>query len=164
MSLEGRGGYATPRAHLGGLGGVRYAVGGRELSADKTWGLERYDRRVTVEELEGLPEARSVSAAYLGGRVVTWWESTTSVLIRSAFDMPSELVACALPTPATVWPCRPQDSLYSIGGASHRAPQRRRADVLDSVSCLSAARSPPSTGPSLRELLLGQHALVLQRS
>ena len=74
----------TPREHLGAASDGRYvyAVGGRELSADKNVGsLERYDPAAdSWQELEGMPTASgSVGAAYAGGRVVAvGGESSTS--------------------------------------------------------------------------------------
>ena len=75
----------TPREHLGAASDGRYlyAVGGRELSADKNLAVvERYDPDDdSWTKLEQMPKASgSVGAAYAGGRVVTvGGESTTTV-------------------------------------------------------------------------------------
>ena len=65
----------TPREHLGAASDGRYlyAVGGRDLSADKNaTALERYDpANDSWTELDDMPRATGgVSAAYAGGRVV----------------------------------------------------------------------------------------------
>jgi N-acetylneuraminic acid mutarotase len=133
----------TPREHLGAASDGRYvyAVGGRELSADKNLGaLERYDPASdSWTKLEGMPEVSgSVAAAYVGGRVVTvGGESTTSVSDAvQAYDIAKQSWSQlpALPSPRHgVAVAALKDSLYAIGGAATagHAQSTDEADVLD---------------------------------
>jgi N-acetylneuraminic acid mutarotase len=133
----------TPREHLGAASDGRYlyAVGGRNLSADKnTQALERYDPASdTWTKLDGMPTAAgSVGAAYVAGLVLAvGGEGTTSV---------SDAVQ-AYDTQKRAWSQLPalrtarhgiavtglDDSLYAIGGATTpgHVESTAEADVLD---------------------------------
>ena len=133
----------TPREHLGAASDGRYvyAVGGRELSADKNVGaFERYDPASdSWTELEAMSTATgSVGAGYAGGRVVAvGGESSTSASdVVQGYDIQkrqwSELPN--LPEPRHgVAVTALKDSLYAIGGATTagHVKSSRLADVLD---------------------------------
>ena len=86
----------TPREHLGRGFGRRYlyAVGGRELSADKnSTALERYDPADdSWKTLDDMPDdVGSVGAAYVDGLVIAGGESVTDALDAvQAFDVESK--------------------------------------------------------------------------
>jgi N-acetylneuraminic acid mutarotase len=142
----------TPREHLGAASDGRYlyALGGRELSADKnSTALERYDPDSdSWTELEGMPEASgSVGAAYAGGRLVAvGGEGTTTVSDAvQGYDIQkrrwSQLPA--LPTARHgVSVTALEDTIYAIGGATvpgHLA-STKEAEVLD----VSGERAAPT--------------------
>ena len=143
----------TPREHLGAASDGRYlyAVGGRELSADKnSAALERYDPASdSWSELEGMPQAvGSLGAAYAGGRVVTvGGEATTTVSDAvQAYDIKKQRWSQlpALPTARHgVAVTALKDSLYAIGGATvpGHLGSTKEGDVLD----LSGRRAAPTT-------------------
>jgi non-specific serine/threonine protein kinase len=133
----------TPREHLGAASDGRYlyALGGRELSADKnSTALERYDPDSdTWTELEGMPEAvGSLGAAFAGGRLITvGGESTTTVSDAvQGYDVKGQRWAQLPPLPtarhgAAVTAVK--DSVYAIGGATvpGHLGTTKEAEVLD---------------------------------
>jgi N-acetylneuraminic acid mutarotase len=133
----------TPREHLGAASDGRYlyAVGGRNLSADKNSpALERYDPASdSWTELEDMPTAAgSVGAAHLAGLVIAvGGEGTTSVSDAvQAYDVEKRAWSQlpALPTPRHgIAITGLDDSLYAIGGATTpgHVESTGEADVLD---------------------------------
>jgi N-acetylneuraminic acid mutarotase len=129
----------TPREHLGAASDGRYlyAVGGRELSADKNVRtLERYDPAGdTWTELEAMPTPTgSVGAAYVAGRLIAvGGESSTSasdavlaydVRRRQWSPLPN------LPTARHgVAVTALKESLYAIGGATTAGHVQSTADA-----------------------------------
>ena len=118
----------TPREHLGAASDGRYlyAVGGRELSADKNSGaFERYDPASgRWTELAAMPKpAGGVGVAYAAGRiVVVGGEGTTSasddvqgydIGRRTWSQLPPLSVARHGVAVAVI-----NDSLYAVGGAT----------------------------------------------
>ena len=133
----------TPREHLGAASDGRYlyAVGGRDLSADKNAAaLERYDPDSdTWTKLKSMPKATgSVGAAFVAGRVVA--------VGGEGVDEPSDAVQ-AYEVKQRAWsqlPALPaarhgvavtalEDSLYAIGGAAvaGHAQSTKKTYVLD---------------------------------
>jgi len=119
----------TPRDHLGAAtdGRYLYAVGGRELSADKNLGaLERYDPvSDSWKRLESMPTASgSVGAAYVGGRLIAvGGESPTSASDAvQAYEIQKQAWSSPLPNlPSArhgVAVTALNDSLYAVGGAA----------------------------------------------
>jgi serine/threonine protein kinase/N-acetylneuraminic acid mutarotase len=133
----------TPREHLGAASDGRYlyAVGGRDLSADKNSGaLERYDPDSdTWTKLKAMPKATgSVGAAYISGQVIALGgESTTSVSNTvQAYDVKGEAWSQLPPLPTGrhgIAVTALKDSLYAIGGATTagHVQSTTEADVLD---------------------------------
>jgi N-acetylneuraminic acid mutarotase len=133
----------TPREHLGAASDGRYlyAVGGRNLSADKNSpALERYDPAGdSWTKLEGMPTATgSVGAAYIGGLlIVVGGEGTTSVSDAvQAYDTGKRAWSQlpALPTARHgIAVTGLNDSLYAIGGATTpgHVESTQEANVLD---------------------------------
>jgi non-specific serine/threonine protein kinase len=133
----------TPREHLGAASDGRYlyAVGGRELSADKNLPtLERYDPAGdSWTELKDMPKADgSLGAAYAGGRVVTVGGEGTTSISDDVFGYDIRKQAWsqlpALPSArhgAAVAALK--DSIYTIGGAAiaGHARSTQSAEVLD---------------------------------
>ena len=133
----------TPREHLGAASDGRYlyAVGGRNLSADKnSAALERYDPASdSWTKLEDMPTAAgSVGAAYLAGLVIAvGGEGTTSVSDAvQGYDTAKRAWAQlpALPTARHgIAVTGLEDSLYAIGGAATpgHVESTKEADRLD---------------------------------
>ena len=146
----------TPREHLGGASDGRYfyAVGGRELSADKNLGtLERYDPdNDSWTQLDSMPSATgSVGAAYAGGRVVTvGGESSTSTSdLVQGYDIQGQRWSKSCPpcpARATASPSPPSRiRVYAIGGAAApgHVESTKAVEVLDVSGGETAA---PTTG------------------
>ena len=143
----------TRREHLGAASDGRYvyAVGGRELAADKNVGaLERYDPASdSWAKLRGMPKVTgSVGAAYVGGRLVTvGGESITSVSDAvQAYDIRAQRWSQlpSLPTARHgVAVAALNDSLYAVGGAA--APGHIESTKESEVLDLSGA---PSVTPA----------------
>jgi non-specific serine/threonine protein kinase len=133
----------TPREHLAVASDGRYlyAVGGRDLSADKNSGaLERYDpANDTWTRLKAIPKATgSVGAAYVAGQVIALGgESTTSVSNAvQAYDVKAQTWSQLTPLPTGrhgIAVTALKDSLYAIGGATTagHVQSTAEADVLD---------------------------------
>jgi non-specific serine/threonine protein kinase len=133
----------TPREHLaaGSDGRYLYAVGGRNLSADKNSpALERYDPASdSWTKLEDMPTATgSVGAAYVAGLLIAvGGEGTTSVSDTvQAYDAEKRAWSQlpALPTARHgIAVSGLADSLYAIGGATTAGHVESTADanVLD---------------------------------
>jgi non-specific serine/threonine protein kinase len=133
----------TPREHLAAASDGRYlyAVGGRNLSADKNSpGLERYDPASdSWTKLEDMPTATgSVGAAYVAGLLIAvGGEGTTSVSDTvQAYDAEKRAWSQlpALPTARHgIAVTGLADSLYAIGGATTagHVESTAEADVLD---------------------------------
>jgi serine/threonine protein kinase/N-acetylneuraminic acid mutarotase len=133
----------TPREHLAAASDGRYlyAVGGRNLSADKNSpALERYDPASdSWTKLEDMPTAAgSVGAAYLAGLVIAvGGERSTSVSDAvQAYDTDKRAWSQlpALPTARHgIAVSGLDDSLYAIGGAATagHVESTGEADVLD---------------------------------
>jgi len=133
----------TPREHLGGASDGRYlyAVGGRELSADKNLGtLERYDPASdSWKALADMPDASgSVGAAYVGGRLITvGGESSTSAsdavqgydIRRAVWAELPVLPSARHGVAVTAF----KDALYAVGGATAagHVQSTSEAEVLD---------------------------------
>jgi non-specific serine/threonine protein kinase len=118
----------TPREHLAAASDGRYlyAVGGRELSADKnSTAIERYDPADdSWTTLDDMPDkVGSVGAAYVDGLVIAvGGESVTEPSDAvQAFDVESKRWSelPALPAPRHgVAVAALDESLYAIGGAA----------------------------------------------
>ncbi|HZC14027.1 MAG TPA: kelch repeat-containing protein, partial [Thermoleophilaceae bacterium] len=133
----------TPREHLAAASDGRYlyAVGGRELSADKsTTAIERYDPADdSWTELEGMPQAAGgVGAAYAGGRVVAiGGEGTTAASDTvQAYDIRKESWSRLPALPRArhgVAVAAVGDAVYAIGGATSAGhlDSTKEAEVLD---------------------------------
>jgi non-specific serine/threonine protein kinase len=133
----------TPREHLAAASDGRYlyAVGGRNLSADKnTQALERYDPASdSWTKLETMPTAAgSVGAAFVAGLVIAvGGEGTTSVSDAvQAYDIQKRAWSQlpALPTARHgIAVTGLDDSLYAVGGATTpgHVESTNEADVLD---------------------------------
>ena len=146
----------TPREHLGAASDGRYlyAVGGRDLSADKNaTALERYDpANDSWTELEDMPRATGgVSAAYAGGRVVAiGGEGATAVSDAvQAYDIQHEKWSSlpALPTARHgVAVAAIGDVVYAIGGATAvgHLGSTKEAEVLDLSGKPAAAEATAS--------------------
>jgi serine/threonine protein kinase/N-acetylneuraminic acid mutarotase len=129
----------TPREHLGAASDGRYlyAVGGRELSADKNVGaLERYDPASnTWTELEAMPTPTgSVGVGYVAGRVIAvGGESSTSASDAvQAYDVRSRQWSPLpnLPSPRHGLAVTAlKESLYAIGGATTAGHVQSTADA-----------------------------------
>ena len=133
----------TPREHLGAASDGRYlyAVGGRELSADKNLGtLERYDPGSdSWTKLKEMPTATgSVGAAFAGGLVITiGGESSTEAsdavqgydVAKQAWTKLPNLPSARHGVAVTAL----QDSVYAIGGAAAagHVQSTREAELLD---------------------------------
>jgi serine/threonine protein kinase/N-acetylneuraminic acid mutarotase len=133
----------TPREHLGAASDGRYlyAIGGRNLSADKNSpALERYDPASdSWTTLEGMPQATgSVGAAYIDGRLIAvGGESSTGVsdavqmydIQKRAWSQLPGLPTARHGVAVTAL----ESSLYAIGGAATAGHARstQEADVLD---------------------------------
>ena len=133
----------TPREHLAAASDGRYlyAVGGRDLSADKnTEALERYDPASdSWTKLEGMPTAAgSIGAAYVAGLVIAvGGEGTTNASDAvQAYDTEKRAWS-QLPTLPTarhgIAVTGLEESLYAIGGATAagHVESTADADVLD---------------------------------
>jgi N-acetylneuraminic acid mutarotase len=133
----------TPREHLAAASDGRYlyAVGGRNLSADKNSpALERYDPASdSWTQLEDMPTAAgSVGAAYVAGLVIAvGGEGTTSASDTVlAYDTEKRAWSQlpALPTARHgIAVTGLDDSLYAVGGATSagHVESTKEADVLD---------------------------------
>ncbi len=133
----------TPREHLAVASDGRYlyAVGGRDLSADKNSGaLERYDPESdSWTRLKAMPKATgSVGAAYVAGQVIALGgEGTTSVSNTvQAYDVKSQTWSRLTPLPTGrhgIAVTALKDSLYAIGGATTagHVQSTAEADALD---------------------------------
>ena len=130
----------TPREHLGAASDGRYlyAVGGRELSADKNLGtLERYDPGSdTWTKLKDMPTATgSVGAAFVGGRVITVGGESSTEASDAVRDTTSEAgvvgAAQAAQRPPRSGRDRPQGLALRhrrrLGGRAHPIDPRGRA-------------------------------------
>jgi serine/threonine protein kinase/N-acetylneuraminic acid mutarotase len=133
----------TPREHLAAVSDGRYlyAVGGRELSADKSsTAVERYDPADdSWTELDAMPQPTGgLSAAYAGGRVVaTGGEGTTAASDAvQAYDIRNERWSRLPALPRArhgVAVAAIGDAVYAIGGATSAGHlgSTKEAEVLD---------------------------------
>ncbi len=152
----------TPREHLAAASDGRYlyAVGGRELSADKSsTALERYDpANDSWTELEGMPRAAGgVGAAYAGGRIVAiGGEGTTTVSDAvQAYDIEHGKWSSlpALPTARHgVAAAALGDGVYAIGGATAvgHIGSTQESELLDLSG--KPAATPATTNVAWRAL------------
>ena len=146
----------TPREHLAAASDGRYlyAVGGRELSADKSsTAIERYDPADdSWTELDRMPQAAGgVSAAYAGGRVVAiGGEGATAASDAvHAYDIRNERWSRlpALPRARHGVAVAPVgDAVYAIGGATSAGHlgSTKEAEVLDLSGKPAAAEGAPN--------------------
>jgi non-specific serine/threonine protein kinase len=160
----------TPREHLAAASDGRYlyAVGGRELLADKSpTAVERYDpAEDRWTELDGMPQAAGgVSAAYAGGRVVAiGGEGTTEASdVVQAYDIRNEKWSRLPGLPRArhgVAVAAVGDAVYAIGGATAAGHlgSTKEAEVLDLSGKPAAAQGTPNlewealaAAPSRRE-------------
>ena len=160
----------TPREHLAAASDGRYlyAVGGRELSADKnSTAIERYDPADdSWTELDGMPQpAGGVGAAYAGGRVVViGGEGTTAASDAvQAYDIGNERWSRLPVLPRArhgVAVAAVGDTVYAIGGATAAGHlgSTKETEVLDLSGKPAAAQGTPSlawralaAAPSRRE-------------
>jgi N-acetylneuraminic acid mutarotase len=133
----------TPREHLAAASDGRYlyAVGGRDLSADKSsTAIERYDPADdSWRELDGMPEAAGgLSAAYAGGRVVAiGGEGTTAASDTvQAYDIGDESWSRLPALPRArhgIAVTAIGDTVYAIGGATAAGHlgSTKEAEALD---------------------------------
>jgi N-acetylneuraminic acid mutarotase len=132
----------TPREHLGAASDGRYlyAVGGRDLSADKnSTALERYDPADdSWTKLDDMPnDVGSVGAAYVDGLVIAVGGETATEALDAvqAFDVESKRWSELPALPASrhgVAVAALDDSLYAIGGAAAAG----HVEPTDTVSVL----------------------------
>jgi non-specific serine/threonine protein kinase len=160
----------TPREHLAAASDGRYlyAVGGRELSADKSsTAIERYDPvDDSWTELDGMPQAAGgVSAAYAGGRVVAIGAEGTTAASDAvqAYDIRNERWSRLPALPRArhgVAVTAVGDAVYAIGGATSAGHlgSTKEAEVLDLSGKPAAAQGTPSLewralagAPSMRQ-------------
>jgi N-acetylneuraminic acid mutarotase len=160
----------TPREHLSAASDGRYlyAVGGRELSADKnSTAIERYDPADdSWTELDGMPQAAGgVGAAYAGGRVVViGGEGATAASDTvQAYDIRNERWSRLPALPRArhgVSVAAVGDAVYAIGGATAAGHlgSTKEAEVLDLSGKPAAAQGTPNlewgalaAAPSRRE-------------
>ena len=146
----------TPREHLAAASDGRYlyAVGGRELSADKnSTAIERYDPADdSWTELDGMPQpAGGVGAAYAGGRVVViGGEGTTAASDAvQAYDIGNERWSRLPVLPRArhgVAVAAVGDTVYAIGGATAAGHlgSTKETEVLDLSGKPAAAQGTPS--------------------
>ncbi len=146
----------TPREHLGAASDGRYlyAVGGRELSADKnSTAIERYDPADdSWTELDGMPQAAGgVSAAYAGGRVVAiGGEGTTAASDAvQAYDIRNDDWSRLPALPRArhgVAAAAVGDAVYAIGGATSAGHlgSTKEAEVLDLSGKPATAQGSPN--------------------
>jgi non-specific serine/threonine protein kinase len=146
----------TPREHLAAASDGRYlyAIGGRELSADKNaTAIERYDPADdSWTELDGMPQAAGgVGAAYAGGRVVAiGGEETTAVSDAvQAYDIRNETWSRLPSLPRArhgVAVAAVGDAVYAIGGATSAGHlgSTKEAELLDLSGKPAAAQGTPS--------------------
>ena len=145
----------TPREHLAAASDGRYlyAVGGRDLSADKSsTAIERYDPADdSWTKLDAMPEAAGgVGAAYAGGRVVTIGAegATAASDAVQAYDIENDRWS-RLPTlPSArhgVAVAAVGDAVYAIGGATSAGHlgSTKEAEVLDLSGKPAAAQGTP---------------------
>ena len=146
----------TPREHLAAASDGRYlyAVGGRDLSADKnSTAIERYDPAGdSWTELDGMPQAAGgLSAAYAGGRVVAiGGEGTTEASDAvQAYDIRNESWSRLPGLPRArhgVAVATVGDAVYAIGGATAAGHlgSTKEAEVLDLSGKPGAAPGTPN--------------------
>jgi N-acetylneuraminic acid mutarotase len=146
----------TPREHLAAASDGRYlyAVGGRDLSADKnSTAIERYDPADdSWTELDGMPEvAGGLSAAYAGGRVVAiGGEGTTAASDTvQGYDIRDESWSRLPALPRArhgVAVAAVGDTVYAIGGATAAGHlgSTKEAEALDLSGKPAAAQGSPS--------------------
>ncbi len=145
----------TPREHLAAASDGRYlyAVGGRELSADKSsTAIERYDPADdSWTELNGMPQAAGgVSAAYAGGRVVAiGGEGTTAASDAvQAYDIRNDGWSRLPALPRArhgIAAAAVGDAVYAIGGATSAGHlgSTKEAEVLDLSGKPATAQGSP---------------------
>jgi N-acetylneuraminic acid mutarotase len=145
----------TPREHLAAASDGRYlyAVGGRNMSADKSsTAIERYDPADdSWTELNTMPEAAGgLSAAYAGGRVVAiGGEGTTAASDTvQAYDIRNERWSRLPALPRArhgVAVAGIGDAVYAIGGATSAGHlgSTKEAEVLDLSGKPAAAPGTP---------------------
>jgi N-acetylneuraminic acid mutarotase len=146
----------TPREHLAAASDGRYlyAVGGRDLSADKSsTAMERYDPADdSWTELDGMPEAAGgLSAAYAGGRVVAiGGEGTTAASDAvQAYDIGDESWSRLPALPRArhgVAVTAVGDTVYAIGGATAAGHlgSTKEAEALDLSGKVASAQAAPN--------------------
>jgi non-specific serine/threonine protein kinase len=146
----------TPREHLAAASDGRYlyAVGGRDLSADKSsTAIERYDpAEDSWTELDGMPEAAGgLGAAYAGGRVVAiGGEGTTAASDTvQAYDIGDESWSRLPALPRArhgVAVTAIGDTVYAIGGATAAGHlgSTKEAEALDLSGKAAAAQGAPN--------------------
>jgi N-acetylneuraminic acid mutarotase len=146
----------TPREHLAAASDGRYlyAVGGRDLSADKSsTALERYDPADdSWTELDGMPQAAGgLGAAYAGGRVVAiGGEGTTAASdVVQAYDIRNESWSRLPALPRArhgVAVAAVGDTVYAFGGATAAGHlgSTKEAELLDLSGKPAAAPGAPS--------------------
>jgi N-acetylneuraminic acid mutarotase len=146
----------TPREHLGAASDGRYlyALGGRDLSADKSsTAIERYDPADdSWTELNAMPEAAGgLSAAYAGGRVVAiGGEGTTAASDAvQAYDIGDESWSRLPALPRArhgVAVTAIGDTVYAIGGATAAGHlgSTKEAEVLDLSGKQATAQGTPN--------------------
>ena len=133
----------TPREHLGAASDGRYlyAVGGRELSADKNSGrMERYDPQSNRwTELDAMPKPDgSIGVAFAGGRIVTvGGEGTTAVSDDvQGYDIKGAKWSKLPSLPTAVHGAAVTalgNTVYAIGGATQpgHVGSTKQAEILD---------------------------------
>ena len=146
----------TPREHLAAASDGRYlyAVGGRELSADKSsTAIERYDPADdSWTKLDGMPQAAGgVGAAYAGGRVVTIGAegATAASDAVQAYDIGNERWSRLPALPRArhgVAVAAVGDAVYAIGGATSAGHlgSTKEAEALDLSGKPAAAQGSPN--------------------
>jgi N-acetylneuraminic acid mutarotase len=146
----------TPREHLAAASDGRYlyAVGGRDMSADKSsTAIERYDPADdSWTKLDGMPQAAGgLSAAYAGGRVVTIGAegATAASDAVQAYDIRNDRWSRLPALPRArhgVAVAAVGDAVYAIGGATSAGHlgSTKEAEVLDLSGKPAAAQSTPN--------------------
>ena len=145
----------TPREHLAAAsdGRYMYAVGGRNLSADKSsTAIERYDPADdSWTKLDGMPQAAGgAGAAYAGGRVVTIGAegATAASDAVQAYDIENDRWSQLPALPSArhgVAVAALGDAVYAIGGATSAGHlgSTKEAEVLDLSGKPAAAQGTP---------------------
>jgi N-acetylneuraminic acid mutarotase len=146
----------TPREHLAAASDGRYlyAVGGRDLSADKSsTAIERYDPADdSWTELAGMPQAAGgLGAAYAGGRVIAIGAEGTTAASDAVqgYDIRNDTWSRLPALPRArhgVAVAAVGDAVYAIGGATSAGHlgSTKEAEVLDLSGKPGAAPGTPS--------------------